>query len=318
MAVKGWCGMGKKRQKMQATGLGGFGVFVFFLLFVLQPWLAVGQESAPQPSVSRSFLWEVEGKNGSLFLLGSLHFFRRDLYPLAPAMEEAYRASPTVVFETDLDELHGLAAQRRFIRLGSLPAGTTLGKELPAPLSLRLREAVRQRGYPPGAFEKLTPWMAALTLTALEFERLGFDPEAGIDRYFHQRARRDGKIVRGLEPVAAQFALFSGLSREEQEVFLESTLDDLERAQELAGKMEAAWQRGDAELLADLMLGSLAEHTPLADRFLEERNRMWLPALEELLAGGGGVLVVVGAGHLAGPDSVVEILRRRGYEVRQR
>ena len=51
------------------------------------------------------------------------------------------------------------------------------------------------------------------------------------------------------------------------------------------------------------------------DRLLTNRNAKWVPQIEAMLDAPGTKLVAVGAGHLAGPDSVIKMLRDKGYTV---
>jgi uncharacterized protein YbaP (TraB family) len=53
----------------------------------------------------------------------------------------------------------------------------------------------------------------------------------------------------------------------------------------------------------------------LRDNLLVRRNKNWVPKLEAMLASGRPHFVTVGIGHLVGRDSVVAMLRAKGYTV---
>jgi uncharacterized protein len=55
----------------------------------------------------------------------------------------------------------------------------------------------------------------------------------------------------------------------------------------------------------------------LRDRLLIDRNKRWVPKIEALADGPDTAMVIVGAGHLVGPDSVVDLLQKDGRIVRQ-
>ena len=55
----------------------------------------------------------------------------------------------------------------------------------------------------------------------------------------------------------------------------------------------------------------------IRERLLVERNRNWIPHIEKCLKSDEKCFVVVGAAHLVGPDSVVDLLQKAGYKVEQ-
>ena len=79
----------------------------------------------------------------------------------------------------------------------------------------------------------------------------------------------------------------------------------------------AAWRSGDTAALARLMTGEYEDFPDLYRRLTVDRNRAWVGRLAALLNDRDDYLVVVGALHLVGPESVVDLLRQRGYQVTQ-
>jgi len=89
----------------------------------------------------------------------------------------------------------------------------------------------------------------------------------------------------------------------------------LERPDELKDLI-AAWAKGDVAEIDALMNRGL-EGTPLVQKaLLEDRNARWVKVIREFfLKDNNSYLIVVGAGHLAGDDSVIAMLRDEGIEV---
>ncbi|GER02725.1 hypothetical protein JCM17846_04070 [Iodidimonas nitroreducens] len=79
--------------------------------------------------------------------------------------------------------------------------------------------------------------------------------------------------------------------------------------------MKDAWLTADLDSLNTLMTDGLEENPELADKLLYSRNRNWLPAIEALLDQPGTHLVAVGAGHLVGTQSVIDLLQDKGHQV---
>jgi len=286
--------------------------------FIALLWLLAVLLFITAPVQARSILWQVRSGENTLYLLGSMHVLKKDSYPLPPIMEEIYAASPVIVFETDMDEMDTPAMQQKIVSYGRLPAGQTLQQQLSAPTWQRLQQKMADLNIPVTNVQQMKPWLCALTLTVTDLQRLGFLPEFGLDEHFYRRAKQDNKKIIPLESVDFQLSLFYSQSRQEQEEFLKQTLTDLQMTDQLSGEMEKAWKTGDDAKLASLIAMSFADYPRQLERLVLQRNRNWLPVLEKILQREPATLVVVGAGHLVGPNSLVDLLRRQGYAVEQR
>jgi hypothetical protein len=270
------------------------------------------------PVQAKNTLWQVRSGEHTLYLLGSLHVLKKDDYPLPPLLEEIYVASDAVVFETDMDAMDTPAMQRKIITYGKVPTGQTLQQQISPRTWQLLQQKLAMLKIPVEKVQQMKPWLCALTLTVTDLERLGFLAQYGLDEHFYAKAKKDKKKIITLESVDFQLSLFYSQSRREQEEFLLQTLNDLQVADALSGEMENAWKNGDGEKLYGLIAKSFAGYPKQFKRLVLQRNKNWLPILEKILQREPVTLVVVGAGHLVGPDSVVDLLRRQGYLVVQR
>ena len=102
-----------------------------------------------------------------------------------------------------------------------------------------------------------------------------------------------------------------------QDALLAQTLEEMDIVTELAADMLAYWKAGDAENLYHLLNRSFEEHPGLRDKPLIQRNKRWVSGIEALMKENKNVLVIVGAGHLVGPDSVIDLFRKKGHQVKQ-
>jgi uncharacterized protein YbaP (TraB family) len=151
----------------------------------------------------------------------------------------------------------------------------------------------------------------------LEIARRGFDPAHGIEQQVTDRAMADRKPILGLETPADQFAVLAGLSLPEQKRFLLMTLEETEQTDAMLDQLLKAWRTGDTATLAQALSEEFEEFPELYRPLTEDRNRAWVEQLAGLLDDRDDYLVVVGALHLVGRNSVVELLRQRGYRVTQ-
>ena len=82
-------------------------------------------------------------------------------------------------------------------------------------------------------------------------------------------------------------------------------------------QLKQAWKKGDADKLWVITSGMLADVPSIADRVITRRNHNWLPKIEALVQSNQTYFVVVGAGHMGGPDGLLTLLRQRGYKIEQ-
>ena len=107
------------------------------------------------------------------------------------------------------------------------------------------------------------------------------------------------------------------MDKQDQNAFLNQTLKELELADELAEGLVKFWKAGDAARLHDLLSRSFKNYPDLYDRLLIQRNKKWVKEIEGTIRGNKTVFFVVGAGHLVGPESVIDLLEKKGYPVKQ-
>lgn len=272
-----------------------------------------------QAQEARSILYRVEGAGGAtVYMLGSIHLLSADAYPLPQPVQAAYADAERVYFETSLDSL--VARQQEIAVRGMYPAGKSLRSEIPAELYARVQEAapaLAALGLSMPILDRMEPWMVALMFQAVEWQKAGLTPEHGVDMHFSGRAKQDGKPVGAFEPVEFQLGLFDGMTPEAQVAFLRQSLEEAPRTAAQMEQIIGAWRAGDAAAIDAIMNESMVDSPALFARMLTDRNAAWVPQIEQLLRGSDDVLVVVGAAHLVGEQSVVEMLRRRGYTVDQ-
>ncbi len=200
---------------------------------------------------------------------------------------------------------------------GSATDADGLAAELPRKLYARLRGRLEQQALPVTLCDALRAWLCALTLELGAYQRAGFVPDLGIDQHFHDRARDDRKTVIWLEAPEQQVALFTRMPPGLGAEFLASALDSVDDPALSPQTMLQAWRDGDVAHLRAQIVRMRDDHPRAYARLLADRNAAWLDPLASWLRDGTPTLVVVGAAHLVGEDSIVEGLRGRGFEVRE-
>jgi uncharacterized protein YbaP (TraB family) len=273
---------------------------------------------AAEADTDKHFLWSIQTEKNTVYLLGSVHFLRQEAYPLAEAIEKAYSDSQTVVFEADIDRGNSPEMQAKIMSLGLYLDGQTLQQNISKDTYNMLREKLASVGLPASQFDRFRPWVAALTLTVMELQKMHFDPTHGVDTHFFRRAREDRKKMIFLEPVEFQINLFAGMDPKAQESFLRQTIKDLEVMESMVSDMVNSWQTGDVDTVGSILNASFSEHADIYDRIMVQRNKKWVSRIEDLLNKEENALVIVGAGHLVGDTNLLQLLGNKGYKADQK
>jgi uncharacterized protein YbaP (TraB family) len=263
-------------------------------------------------------LWELHGKHNTVYLLGSIHVLRPSDYPLPPIVLEAYGNANAVLMEVNLDEISSAQVQEEMLTSAILPEGKTLHEVLGKQRYEHADQLAHEVGVDLSMFAQFAPWFAAESISQLQLAQLGFQAESGVDMYFMERARSDGKSVAGLETVHDQISLFQNMSMDMQAEYLVSSLEQAHDLPHQIESMVRAWQRGDTRWFDDQMRSELGRDPRLYQSLLSSRNRNWIPKIEALLNGDKNYLVIVGTGHLVGQGSVIDLLKKDGIGATQK
>lgn len=288
------------------------------ILVLLWSHLALAVNSTHEVPVveSAQILWKVQSPQNTIYLAGSIHVLQKDHYPLHHEFDDAFNASSRLIFEADLDGLSSPLAQMNMLRKGLYLNGETLPTVLSPESYATAKAGLAGLGQQIEDFHRLKPWMVATAVMALELQKLGFESAYGVDRHFFEKAKAAGKDIQGLETVEFQLNLFDQLSPSIQEQFLLQTLEDLKNLGTQVSDMVEAWKQGNVQQLEALLAG-MGEYPELNQALVINRNRDWLPHVEQALQEKEPVFIVVGALHLLGKEGLVEALKEKGYRVQQ-
>lgn len=263
-------------------------------------------------------LWELHGKHNTVYLLGSIHVLRSSDYPLAAVVLDAYRDAKSLLMEVNLEESSAEQVQAEMLASAILPEGKTLPDVLGKQRYGRADGLAHDIGIELSLFDQFAPWFAAEAISQVQLTQLGFQSQAGVEMYFMEKARTDGKSVAGLETVHDQISVFQNMPMDTQAEYLVSSL---EQAHDLPTEVESmvrAWQRGDTRWFENQLKSDLGRDPILYQSVLGARNRKWVPKIEALLNDDKNYLVIVGTGHLVGQGSVIELLKKDGITATQR
>ncbi|HWQ37765.1 MAG TPA: TraB/GumN family protein [Burkholderiales bacterium] len=280
--------------------------------------------SIPVPALEadvRMPLWEIRSDSTTVYLFGTIHVGKREFYPLPAAVENAYRRASVLALEVDSTDVQALTDA---VSTAFYTPPDKLESHLPEELRARLKKVLNRLGLPFDQVQPMKPFMVMLTLTSLEYARLGYDSAMGLDIHFADRAVKDGKKIVQLESAASQFAMMNSLSPGLQQELLELTLKEIED-NELPSLVEAmvkAWTTSDLDKLSAVLTAeerrlSHARAAEFHDKFLAARNAAMTEKIEALLRERTVAFVAVGAAHVLGDDGIMALLKKKGYRIKQ-
>jgi len=260
-------------------------------------------------------VWKVSSAKGNLFIGGTFHLLTPADYPLPAEYDIAYQAAQSIVLETDLERLRDPTFQRPLQQALQYPAGQNIVTALKPATIRQVKDYLATKQVPFDAIEMLRPGMLSITLTMIELRGLGLTG-TGVDEYFFQRAKDDGKQIHWFESAEQQIDFLARMGAGHEDELIVYTLADMKNIPHMMTDMKAAWRKGDsAELEASSVQPYMDEFPELMHMLLDQRNDNWLPIIEQMIKSEGTEFILVGALHLVGDKGVLSQLRKHGYRV---
>jgi len=261
-------------------------------------------------------MWVVKDKDSTIYMIGTVHLLRSETTWKTPKIEKALADSQELWLEiVDVDDQ---AAMQPLIMKHGVDQQKPLSAKLTDAQKAKLAAVSAKYGVNPAQMEPLKPWLVGLTFSVLPIQKAGFDPNAGVDRVLKAAAVKEGDKIAAFETTEQQVMFFAGMSEAEQIAFMEAALDDADRGVAVLDQLAEAWAKGDVDTIGKVMNDEMKADAPqVYDLLLTQRNIRWAEKIDQMLEGSGTHLVAVGAGHLAGPDSVQVQLKKRGIEAKR-
>jgi uncharacterized protein YbaP (TraB family) len=262
-------------------------------------------------------LWEVKDKDTTVYLFGTIHLLPQNSHWRTPKLESALNNSQTLVLETLVDtanpqQLAGVMASMGFS--SGLPPIASRVDASKRPL---LEAAIVKTKLPRAVFDRMETWAAAFTLLGVQFQTLGVEGDQGVEAVLRRSFAAAGKPVGQLETNQEQLSFFDRLPESAQRQLLEGAIENPEQMRQKFNDMLQAWLKGDVNAIGKTFNEDMQSSPELKAALLTRRNFNWSQWIERRMAQPGTVMVAVGAGHLAGRESVQNYLQSRGYKVKR-
>ncbi len=268
-----------------------------------------------QSLLADSAVYEVTKGKNRIYLAGTIHMLRAQDFPAPAEFDAAYKASQKIFFETNLQKAKEPEFGQRFAQAMMLPNNTTLKDVLDADTWAALQAFSAKSQYPLSQTMMFNPAMTSILISMTEAKKFGVGE--GIDAYYDNAARTDKKIIGELESADDVIAYMKLFAQEDPNKVINSTLEDAENLQSQFETMIANWRKGDLDALDKEMGQKMKAETPNAYQALVvDRNKKWLPQLEQMFKTPEVEMVLVGSLHLSGSDGLLVQLKKSGYQVK--
>jgi len=276
------------------------------VLFILFTASGVGAESS---------VWVARSSKATVYLAGSFHALRASDYPLPAEFFTAYQNSRKIIFEVSPDETESTEYMGKFLSMAIYNDDTTLKEHITTAAYAKAERFCKERNYPLEQYQFFKPAFFVMTLTVSEMNKIGADPQKGIDYFFKDKAMQDGKVTGSLETVDQQLNLLTSMDASLGSDQILESIGELKQIEEMLGELLVVWRKGDEVKMEELYIKDLKLYPKLYQTLIVDRNNKWVRNIEGHLNGSGNTMVVVGAAHLVGADGLVNLLRKRGYKV---
>ncbi|MCP4129608.1 MAG: TraB/GumN family protein [bacterium] len=284
------------------------------MLILLFPLHILDAGSKPE-----TFMWKAVSNNTTIYLLGSIHVAKKDLYPLNQKIEQAFKSAQVLVVEANITKTDSFAMQELIGKYGVYLPNKGLKQNLTPRVYTMLNSELAIHNMKPQHIDMMKPWFAAFTIMELRYMKLGYSPELGIDYHFLKKANGSKKILE-LESINYQFELLNSFSPENQALFLETTLANAGHLNKELVQLFQYWKAADVKKMEEFVYRSFnknPETRPIQDKLLDERNYRMVKKIEQYLEDDEIYFVVVGAAHLIGKNGLVNLLKKKGFRVEQ-
>jgi uncharacterized protein YbaP (TraB family) len=257
--------------------------------FVVAAALAAATPLATQPSppAAEPAMFVVRDADTTIYIFGTFHALDGQSEWYGDKVRDAFEQSNELVLETLIPEQPEPVTQPR-------------------------------PGFRPPSVTPSASFLATTRMAIRAGRSQGMQVDNGADMVLRHIAEAEGKPVEGLETLQLQIDMFNRMPAAQSAATPTPVAGKLAPASPMLGlsramsEMQAAWKRGDQSVFVRL-LDQLKTASPDTYRMMfTERNERWADWIRARMQTPGTIFIAVGAGHLAGTDSLLVRLAERG------
>lgn len=264
-------------------------------------------------------VWEITSLKQPIYLMGTIHFGNSSMYPLDPQVVEAITQSDILVSEIEISpEAKAQAALAMQSSIMIQDPNQSLQKMIADSTYKQLGAKAQTLGLPLSALNRMQPWAIGMTLTVMQIKTLGINEEEGIENQVLKIFGTE-KPNQGLESPQSHVKIFSKLT--DHDGFLQASLKSQTDIVQEMNAMLNAWKCGDNSRMEQILLDDAFNEindTPFLRALMQDRNHHMTQAIiQDYIKSEKSAFVMVGGAHFFGKEGILELLSKKGYQVRQ-
>ncbi|MCD7973536.1 MAG: TraB/GumN family protein [Candidatus Azobacteroides sp.] len=265
---------------------------------------------------SKSSVWKVSKDGHAIYIGGSIHILTATDYPLPSAFDKAFNESDKLVFETDMDELLTPTVFAKIMQESVLPDGKTLEDVLDEDVYKELHKRLEEFSIPFESVKHFKPGPLSTFLTLVKHNRLGYTEE-GVDIYYFNKAKKEGKQTGFLEPVECQITFSTNIGVGHENEYMAYTLKELDDVQAQTEALIDDWKNGSSENVQMAIEEMQIEFPDVYKELFKDRNDNWIPQIEQYIRKKEHVFIIAGLAHMYGKNGIFDLLEQKGYLIEQ-
>ncbi|MDP2560469.1 TraB/GumN family protein [Psychrobium sp. 1_MG-2023] len=271
----------------------------------------------PLIAQAKTSVWQVTKGDNTIYIGGTVHILPADAFPLPPEFKYAYDRADKVAFEVDMSLMNQPETQQKMQSAMFIEENKTLASVINPQALSALEAYAKANGLPFANLQRLKPAMISVMISMMEMRKLGVAGE-GVDAFYDKLAKNDGKERLFLESIDFQIETLLSMGQGQESELILMTLEQVSDYKTMLDSMLKGWREGDHQLVVDTVIKPAKEQSPqLYQQLFVERNNNWIAHIDKMMADKPVELVLVGAGHLYGKESVIELLKNKGYKIKQ-
>lgn len=270
----------------------------------------------PQPA-----MFMVKDGDSTAYIFGSAHKVKRGVAWRTELFDTALARADEVWLEATREAMSNPILGVKVMRAG-YNMRDSLSKILSNEEYSALEDAAYGAGVDMSELNHLRPWAASMALQGYAYQS-SIDSGKQKKLTLHSGVEEIasgivvGKPLKSIENVEKHMMLFANLSPQEEKELLMYTVNEINKPvnEEFKARMKL-WAAGDLDALHEATNVPMREKTPgLYNLMMTQRNQEMADVISAEMDKAGEDFFIVGAAHLAGPESVVALLEEKGYAV---
>ncbi|GAA3400761.1 TraB/GumN family protein [Paenibacillus hodogayensis] len=280
----------------------------------------VSLTSGKQSEDSKGFLWKIENKGNTVYMLGTIHTVDKTIYPLRPEIENAFNAADYLGVEIDFTKIVPDELTKLITDVSEYKDGTTLKDHISAETYNKVTAFLKENGLPENSFDNIKAWYAQQQMGTILAAKQDLNEGMGIDMYFMGKAINTKKPIIGLETFESQYQVFNNFSDSLQEKLLLQFLDPNSlpsSATEMSmDDILKVWKTGDEKNLVKFV-DALRWDDDYFKGMQTDRNLAMAEKIKGYLNSDKKetYMIALGASHFAGDSGLVTMLEKQGFKV---